>query len=160
MSFADRLRAMILKPTRPTHVAVEVDLSAVPRPIDDEPFDIGKAARAAVRKKRKACEHTQVKIQSKTGREICTACGEGFPCIGDKCHHLDCIERGYQLGFRKGFPRDMPHSIMSTNVAEGHRSDLDYCPACALHPDKHYEYQVDCYEPPETWTTKIPLEPK
>lgn len=156
MSFADKIRAMMGKPAR---VAVEVNTSAIPAAVDEEPVDIGKAARAAVRRKRAVCEHKYIKIQPKTGREICTACGDGFPCTGDNCHHMDCIERGYELGLRKGFPRDMPYSIMSINKDGGHRHGDD-CPGCAVYPDKHYDYNITSYEPPETWITKIPLEPK
>ncbi len=47
--------------------------------------------------------------------EVCKDCKDEFPCAGFKCHHLDCIERGVQLGERE-FPTDYPISIVVRNA--------------------------------------------
>lgn len=117
-----------------------------------EPTDLGKLARAALRAKRSKCQHARTRLEH--GREVCRDCHDRFPCSGDRCEHVDCIERGFQLGFRTGFPRSYSHDLII--LGHGHRGDD--CPGCAIAPEDHYEYLVDTSLPPTKWITGIQLE--
>lgn len=119
----------------------------------DKLIDMSKMARSAIRLRRRTCSHDWQKRRN--GVEVCTGCGDHFPCGGDSCEHLDCIERGVELGRRTGFPRDFSFGL--TVLAEHHRSGDD-CPGCAVEPEGHYEYLVTPGEDPETWILNVPLE--
>jgi hypothetical protein len=108
-------------------------------------LDFTRLARQAVRERRRTCDHTWKKTRS--GAEACSKCAAAFPCAGFRCHHLDCIERGIELG-RRGFPRDFPISI--GELAEHHTSPQDDCAACSVDPDGHYRLRTTS-DPPETW---------
>jgi len=120
----------------------------------DKITDFTKLARREVRLKRRTCRHDW--RPSRNGVEVCAGCGDKFPCPGDSCEHLDCIERGHELGRRLGFPRSYSWSFRT--YADGHRGGDD-CPGCSVAPEDHWEYDVDKDEDPSTWITKIPLEP-
>lgn len=128
-----------------------------------EIVDLTKLARRAVRKAR--AHHNHVWVEGRTighsGRrgaiERC-ACGDQFPCRGYKCEHLDCIERGYAIGQRRGFPRDYSHSLVV--LGDGHVSG-DLCVACVRGGvDDHYAYYIEIGTAPAAWITAIPLEPE
>lgn len=117
--------------------------------------------RAAIRAKRKRCDHNYV-VQ-KNGIERCELCRDCFPCAGLKCTHLDCIARAIKLKIRY-FPEDFPVSVYI--VAPKHRgpngamtvwfssdpnSGCDDCAACAINPEDHFTLLVDIAEGYEKW---------
>lgn len=135
----------------PAELAGRRRVLSVERP--GEPTDLGKLARAALRAKRSKCTHARTRLEH--GREVCRDCHDRFPCSGDRCEHVDCIERGVELGFRTGFPRSYSHDLII--LGHGHRGGDD-CPGCAIAPEDHYEYLVDTSLPPTKWITGIQLE--
>lgn len=63
-----------------------------------------------IRARRASCEHrTNPKLWTIKGRasaahEVCSKCGERFPCARNDCEHFDCAERQIDLGLRIDFP--------------------------------------------------------
>lgn len=120
----------------------------------DKIVNLTTLARQSIRLRRRTCKHDWQR--KRNGVEACTGCGDQFPCSGFACEHLDCIERGYELGKRAGFPRCFSFGL--TVLAERHRCGDD-CPGCAVDLEGHFEYLVVPGEDPDTWITNIPLEP-
>ncbi len=99
-----------------------------------------------IKQRKTSCAHSW--STSRGGVERCSACGDHFPCQKYRCHHLDCIERGIDLG-RRGFPRDFPMTI--TRLSPHHTSDIDDCAGCAVAPEHHFQLSVDPAVDPEDW---------
>lgn len=170
MSFADKIKAAVGHPKAKGKVVIEVHCSEeaakklrelkTPTTIagfklesveEIEPVDLG----AAIRRKRSRCAHKNAKVE-RSGRERCIDCGDAYPCAGDKCFHLDCIEQRHALGIRKGFPRDYPYELRV--LGDRHGGHPDDCAACSVAPEDHFEYMVDPAVTPERWILPFKLE--
>lgn len=111
----------------------------------------------AIRQRKTSCAHSWIPGRAVGGSaghprarvERCASCGDQFPCRKFRCHHLDCIERGIELG-QRGFPRDFPLTV--SRLSPHHSHDVDDCAGCAVAPDHHFELNVDPSVPPESWT--------
>ena len=153
MSFADKIKAAVGHPKAVAELRKAVKHIDFSTPTKDGVVDLG----AAIKKLRSRCEHKNLRIE-KGGRERCNDCGDAFPCGGDKCFHLDCIEQRHARGIRRGFPRDFPHALKV--LGDRHGGDPDDCAACSVAPEDHFEYMVDPTIPPERWILPFKLEPR
>ncbi len=158
MSFADKIKAAVSHPkAKPAVARAELGRYDSTRHEvalrRDEVMDLGEE----IKKRRSKCEHKNFKVE-RDGRERCLDCRDAFPCGGDKCTHLDCIEQGFALKLRGGFPRSFPYPLVT--LGWRHTTPSEDCAACSVALEEHFEYMVDPSVKPEQWITGIRLEPK